>query len=181
MGSKRIQPRSSQTKGSLAGVLHHEHVEVEHEDGSISHGKVDAIATRRTKGTGIVVSLYPNGERYEEEWKPSGMKVKRQNPHRPSRNITLQVKTLDGKTTPIAKLSRQDTVAYLKQCFENATGVQTCSQRIIHAGTQLENTQTLQDYNLSDGDEVHMVFRLGILLHKVEDPPPPPSLKLTLI
>jgi len=166
MGSARIQPAKSQPHGSLAPVRHHEHVHVTHDDGSVSHGRVDAIGTRQTKGRGIVVSLLPNGERYEEEWKPAGMMhVSRQNPRRPARNITVHVKTLDGATHTIDKLSREDSIAHVKQRLQDITGAQPHMQRLVFAGKQLNNTDTVRQSTIVDETTLHMIFHQGMLLH----------------
>lgn len=71
----------------------------------------------------------------------------------------ILVKTLAGKTEPFDY--RADlTIAELKNCIGSRTQVPADQQRLIHQGKQLEDANTLGDYNIQAGSTIHLVLRV---------------------
>jgi ubiquitin len=73
--------------------------------------------------------------------------------------MQLFVKTLTGKTITI-EMEQSDNIATMKQKIMDKEGIGVEQQRLIFAGKQLEDTRTLQDYSLQEGNTVHLVLRL---------------------
>ena len=73
--------------------------------------------------------------------------------------ILLYIKTLTGKTIEIpCRLS--DLVEELKQLIQDKEGIPPDQQRLIFDNKQIEDEKTLNDYNIHDGDKIHLVLRL---------------------
>ena len=54
-----------------------------------------------------------------------------------------------------------DNVGYLKMKIEEADGIPTDQQKIIFGSHQFEDNELLSDWNLKDGDVVHLVLKLS--------------------
>lgn len=69
------------------------------------------------------------------------------------------VKTLTGKTETF-NVNQSDTVKDIKEKIQEKNGVSTNKQRLIFTGKQLEDHQTMEQYNIKKDSTLHLMLRL---------------------
>jgi len=73
--------------------------------------------------------------------------------------INIYVFTLTGRKIEL-EIPKNSGILDVKTEIQNKTGTPTDQQRLIFAGKQLEDDNTLEDYNIHGGASLHVVLRL---------------------
>jgi ubiquitin len=73
--------------------------------------------------------------------------------------MQLFVKTLTGKTVSI-EVEEGESIEDVKAKIAEKEGIPPEQQRLIFGGQQLQDSKTLEDYNVGDDATLHLVLRL---------------------
>jgi len=74
-------------------------------------------------------------------------------------SLRVSVIELTGRRTEFL-FNQTDTIEFVKSRIHQKLGVPPDQQRIVFAGMQLEDTRTLEDYNVQSGSVFHLILRL---------------------
>lgn len=73
--------------------------------------------------------------------------------------MQLFVKTLTGKTVSI-EVEEGESIEDVKAKISEKEGIPPEQQRLIFGGQQLQDSKTLDDYDVGDDSTLHLVLRL---------------------
>jgi hypothetical protein len=79
--------------------------------------------------------------------------------HGKAPSMQIFIKNLSGKTLTF-NVSEEDTIEFIKQSIEDKDHIPIDQQRLLFAGSQLEDDNTLSDYNILNESTLHLVLRL---------------------
>ncbi len=86
--------------------------------------------------------------------------------HERPNTYIIYVRTLTGKCITCRVLAA-DLIENLKQQIQDKEGIPPDQQRLIFAGTQLEEDHTIADYNIQTESTLHLILRLRGGMHHV--------------
>lgn len=74
--------------------------------------------------------------------------------------LQLFVRTVSGRTLPL-QVESGETVETVKQMLQERENVDVDHQRLVFAGKELDDSQTLESYNLKGDETLEMLFKIA--------------------
>ena len=73
--------------------------------------------------------------------------------------MQIFVRMLSGKTVTL-QVEKSDSVASLKQKIEDKEGIKADQQRFVFGGKNLQDNNTLSDYNIQENSTLNLVLHM---------------------
>ena len=78
--------------------------------------------------------------------------------------MQIFVKTISGKTITL-EVELTDRIQDVKAKVQDKEGIPPEQQRLMFAGKEFRDSNTLEDYSIFSDSTIHLVLRLGVLYH----------------
>lgn len=72
--------------------------------------------------------------------------------------MIIKLVLLDSKRQIILHVDKTETIEIIKMKYEQETGICVSNQRLLFCGKSLADTKTLEEYNISEEQIIHVVL-----------------------
>jgi len=121
---------------------------------SVVYVKVESPSFSSSSHGGPVVPAVVQEEEEEIEEIPTKKKKRKR-----KGDLIVRIRQLTGKAI-LLDCNQSNTIQELKQMINAKLGIPIDQQRLIYAGRQLEENNTMADYNLANDAVIHLILRL---------------------